>query len=129
LSAIIESIQPRREDVRQIGSGQVLAVRDRFIPLIDIGFVLGFRANPIHPSDGIVLLVETDDGGRIALVADDIHGQRQVVIKSLESNYGHVAGISAATIMGDGRVALIIDIDAVIAMRQRPAPAPLLAAE
>lgn len=129
LAAIIESIQPRREDVRQIGSGHVLAVRDRFIPLIDIGTVLGFRTAPIHPSDGIVLLVETDDGGRIALVADDIHGQRQVVIKSLESNYGHVAGISAATIMGDGRVALIIDIDAVISMRQRPTPAPLLAAE
>ncbi len=129
LAAIVESVRPRPEDVRRIGSGAVLAVRDSFIPLVDVGVVLGFRDRPINPADGIVLLVETDDGGRVALVADEIHGQRQVVIKSLESNYGQVAGISAATIMGDGRIALIIDIDAVISMRNRPAPAPLLAAE
>jgi two-component system chemotaxis sensor kinase CheA len=138
LSTIIESIQPRPEDVRRIGSeGVVLAVREAYVPLIDIGVALGFRDRPIDPAKGIVLLVETETGARIALVADDIHGQRQVVIKSLEANYGHVAGISAATIMGDGRVALIIDIDAVIAMRQRartppagpPLPSTLLAAE
>jgi two-component system chemotaxis sensor kinase CheA len=136
LSAIIESIQPRPEDIRRIGSeGVVLAVRESYMPLIDIGVALGFRERPIDPSKGIVLLVETETGARIALVADDIQGQRQVVIKSLESNYGHVAGISAATIMGDGRVALIIDIDAIVAMRQRNRPTPtpfnpsLLAAE
>ena len=134
LSAIIESIQPRPEDIRRIGSeGVVLAVRESYMPLIDIGVALGFRERPIDPSKGIVLLVETETGARIALVADDIQGQRQVVIKSLESNYGHVAGISAATIMGDGRVALIVDIDAIVAMRQRNRPTPfnpsLLAAE
>ncbi len=134
LSAIIESIQPRLEDIRRIGSeGVVLAVRESYMPLIDIGVALGFRERPIDPSKGIVLLVETETGARIALVADDIQGQRQVVIKSLESNYGHVAGISAATIMGDGRVALIVDIDAIVAMRQRNRPTPfnpsLLAAE
>ena len=136
LSAIIESIQPRPEDIRRIGSeGVVLAVRESYMPLIDIGVALGFRERPIDPSKGIVLLVETETGARIALVADDIQGQRQVVIKSLESNYGHVAGISAATIMGDGRVALIVDIDAIVAMRprNRPTPTPfkpsLLAAE
>ena len=136
LGAIIESIQPRPEDIRRIGSeGVVLAVRESYMPLIDIGVALGFRERPIDPSKGIVLLVETETGSRIALVADDIQGQRQVVIKSLESNYGHVAGISAATIMGDGRVALIVDIDAIVAMRprNRPTPTPfkpsLLAAE
>jgi two-component system chemotaxis sensor kinase CheA len=139
LGAIIESIQPRSDDVRKIGKqGIVLAVRDAYVPLIDIGVALGFRAEPIDPAKGIVLLVETETGARIALVADNIQGQRQVVIKSLESNYGHVAGIAAATIMGDGRVALIVDIDAMIAMRQRAntlpaAPPPysshLLAAE
>lgn len=134
LSAIVESIQPRSEDIRRIGSqGVVLAVRDAFVPLIDIGVALGFRGQPADPAKSIVLLVETETGGRVALVADDILGQRQVVIKSLESNYGHVRGISAATIMGDGRVALIVDIDAVVAMRQ-PARTPpfspnLLAAE
>ncbi len=134
LSAIVESIQPRPGDIRRIGrQGVVLAYRDAFVPLIDIGAALGFRDQPIDPAKGIVLLIETESGGRVALVADDIHGQRQVVIKSLESNYGHVRGISAATIMGDGRVALILDVDAVIAMRQSartPPPTPnLLAAE
>ena len=135
LSAIVESIQPRPEDIRRIGShGVVLAVREAFVPLIDIGVALGFRATPLDPAKGIVLLVETETGGRVALVADDIQGQRQVVIKSLESNYGHVPGISAATIMGDGRVALIIDIDAVIGLRANAGSPPplsphLLAAE
>lgn len=138
LSAIIESIQPRSEDLRRIGSdGLVLAVRESYVPLIDMGVALGFRERPIDPAKGIVLLIETETGARLALVADDIHGQRQVVIKSLEANYGHVEGISAATIMGDGRVALIVDIDAIAGMRQRvrpsPSPAPfnpnLLAAE
>jgi two-component system chemotaxis sensor kinase CheA len=125
LSAIIESIQARPEDMRRIGSeGLVLAVRESYVPLIDIGVALGFRERPIDPAKGIVLLVETETGARVALVADDIQGQRQVVIKSLESNYGHVDGISAATIMGDGRVALIVDIDAIVGLRQRNRPAP-----
>ncbi len=125
LSAVIESIQPRPEDLRRIGSeGLVLAVRESYAPLIDIGVVLGFRDRPIDPAKGVVLLVETETGARVALVADEIQGQRQVVIKSLESNYGPVVGISAATIMGDGRVALIVDIDAIIGMRQRSRPSP-----
>jgi two-component system, chemotaxis family, sensor kinase CheA len=62
-----------------------------------------------------VILVETEGGGRSAFLVDAIQGQRQVVIKSLEANYRHVPGIAAATILGDGRVALILDVDTVIA--------------
>jgi two-component system chemotaxis sensor kinase CheA len=69
-----------------------------------------------------VLLIENEDGGRAALVADAIQGQRQVVIKSLEANYRQVDGIAAATILGDGRVALILDVDALVAMRRREPP-------
>jgi two-component system chemotaxis sensor kinase CheA len=80
-----------------------------------------------------VLLVEGEDGSRAALVADAIHGQRQVVIKSLEQNYQQVEGVAAATILGDGRVALILDVDAVINLRRRETPRPveptLIAAE
>jgi two-component system chemotaxis sensor kinase CheA len=131
LTAIVESLKPKAEEVRSLGpSGAVLAVRGGFVPLIDIGYVLGFRAAPLNAADGVVLLIENEDGGRAALVADGIQGQRQVVIKSLESNYRQVEGIAAATILGDGRVALILDPDAVVAMRrQRAADPALIAAE
>ena len=123
LTTIIETLQPKPSDVRYLGpSARVIAVRDSYVPLIDIGHVLGGRGEVANPSAGVCLLVESDAGGRAALLVDTIQGQRQVVIKSLEANYQHVPGIAAATILGDGRVALILDVDAVIAMRGK-APA------
>ena len=126
LTAVIETLQPKPETVRSLGpSGMVVAVRDAFVPLIDIGAALGFRTTAIDPCSGVALLVENDVGGHAALLVDAIQGQRQVVIKSLESNYQQVDGIAAATILGDGRVALILDVDAIIANRRRePAPNP-----
>jgi two-component system chemotaxis sensor kinase CheA len=136
LTAVIETLQPKPQTVRSLGpTGMVVAVRDAFVPLIDIGATLGFRATPMDPCAGVALLVENDVGGHAALLVDAIQGQRQVVIKSLESNYQPVDGIAAATILGDGRVALILDVDAIIANRRRapgpesaPEPAPLLLA-
>ena len=125
LAAIVESLRPKPEEVRPLGPvGSVLAVRDSFVPLIDVGLTLGYRDQSPPPTDGVVLLVEGEDGSRAALVADAIHGQRQVVIKSLEQNYQQVEGVAAATILGDGRVALILDVDATIAMRRREGGAP-----
>lgn len=125
LAAIVESLRPKSEEVRPLGPvGSVLAVRDSFVPLIDVGQALGYRDHSPNPTDGVVLLVEGEDGSRAALVADAIHGQRQVVIKSLEQNYQQVEGVAAATILGDGRVALILDVDATIAMRRREGGAP-----
>ncbi|RYF93865.1 MAG: chemotaxis protein CheA [Caulobacteraceae bacterium] len=122
LTAIIESLRPRQDEVHALGSqGAVLAVRDTFVRLVDIGTVLGFRDQATAPNEGVVLLVEGEDGSRSALVADAIQGQRQVVIKSLEANYRQVEGIAAATILGDGRVALIVDVDALVAVRREPA--------
>ncbi|MDO9338288.1 MAG: chemotaxis protein CheA [Caulobacter sp.] len=122
LTAIIESLRPRPDEVHALGSlGAVLAVRDTFVRLVDIGTVLGFRDQATAPNEGVVLLVEGEDGSRSALVADAIQGQRQVVIKSLEANYRQVEGIAAATILGDGRVALIVDVDALVAVRREPA--------
>jgi two-component system chemotaxis sensor kinase CheA len=118
LTAIIETLRPEWSDVRPLGpNGAVLAVRGAHVPLVDIGVALGLRSQPIDPTSGVVLLVESESAGRAALVADEIQGQRQVVIKSLEANYRRVDGIAAATILGDGRVALILDVDAVIERR------------
>ena len=123
LTAIIETLQPKAADVHGLGGGaRVIAVRDAFTPLVDIGRELGFRAAATDPLAAVAILVETEGGRRSALLVDTIQGQRQVVIKSLESNYGAVAGIAAATILGDGRVALILDVDAVIARLQTDVP-------
>ncbi len=115
LTAVVETLRPKPHEVKALGPhAHVVAVRDSHVPLIDIGVLLGARKDPISPSNGVCLLVESEVGGRAALLVDSIQGQRQVVIKSLETNYQKVDLIAAATILGDGRVALIIDVDAVI---------------
>lgn len=126
LTAIIETLRPKPQDVRALGpTGAVLAVRDMHVPLIDIGMALGLRSTPIDPTTGVVLLVESEGISRAALVVDEIQGQRQVVIKSLEANFQRVVGIAAATILGDGRVALILDIEAVLEKRLNERLPPL----
>jgi len=123
LNHIVESLRPKASEIHRLGpTGMVLAVRGDQVPLVDIGQILGFRGHAPSPVDRVVLLIENEDGGRAALVADAIQGQRQVVIKSLEANYRQVDGIAAATILGDGRVALILDVDALVAMRRREPP-------
>ena len=122
LTAIIESLRPRPGEVRPLGPNQrVLQIRDEYVPLIDTGAALGFGPSPLSPSEGVALLVESEVG-RVALMVDHIQGQRQVVIKSLETNYQSTDGVAAATILGDGRVALILDIDGLVATHRRGAP-------
>lgn len=126
LTAIIETLRPKPEEVRAIGpTSAVLAVRGAHVPLIDIGVALGLRERSIDATTGVVLLVECEGGERAALVADEIQGQRQVVIKSLEANYRRVDGVAAATILGDGRVALILDVEAVVERRLHERAIPL----
>ena len=122
LSNIVESLTPRAEDVHYIGGRDaVIRIRDNFVPLIDVGVALGFRDIAIAPASGVAILVESEGGGKAALLVEAIQGQRQVVIKSLESNYQQVEGVAAATILGDGRVALILDVDALVTHTRRKA--------
>jgi two-component system chemotaxis sensor kinase CheA len=115
LTAIVETLKPKKTDIHGLGAeGRVMSIRETFIPLIDLGAELGFRDTPAQPENSVAILVETGGGTRNALLVDSIQDQRQVVIKSLEANYGTVAGIAAATILGDGRVALILDVDALV---------------
>lgn len=115
LTAIIETLQPEKADIHSFGPAQrLIAIRETFCPLVDVGHILNFRPDLADPINGVALLVESEGGGQRALMVDAIQGQRQVVIKSLEANYTNVPGIAAATILGDGRVALILDVDAVV---------------
>jgi len=123
LTAIIETLRPKPSEMRRLGpKGSVLVVRGAHVPLVDIGMALGWRTGPIDPANAVTLLVETEGGGRAALVVDDIQGQRQVVIKSLAANYQSVDGVAAATILGDGRVALILDVDTIVELRTSNRP-------
>lgn len=116
ITSIVETIKPDPAMIHPLGSdGQVVLVRGAFVPVIDVGVTLGMRA-PLRQLDGQVLvLVEVEGIGQTALAVDGIHDQRQVVIKSLEQNYRAVDGIAAATILGDGRIALILDPDVLAA--------------
>ncbi|MGB8603126.1 MAG: chemotaxis protein CheA [Rhizomicrobium sp.] len=115
LTHIIESLQPHADDIRPFGSNSfLLRVRDVYVPLVKVGELLDVKGAGSDPAKGVVILVESEGTGRVALAVDQILGQRQVVIKSFEGNYRHIEGIGAATILGDGRVALIIDVDGVV---------------
>ncbi|MFK0298323.1 chemotaxis protein CheA [Brevundimonas sp. NPDC090276] len=127
LSAIVESLTPRVEDVHYVGGHDaVIRFREEFVPLVDVGRVMGFREDATPLMGGVVMIVETEAGSRAALLVDAINGQRQVVIKSLETHYRHVEGVSAATILGDGSVALILDIDALVIAGRRKSNRPEL---
>ena len=120
LTAIVESLTPRLEDIHYVGGHDpVIRFRDEFVPLIDVALGMGFRDVPVEAGTGVAVVIETEGGTRAALLFDAIQGQRQVVIKSLETNYQQVEGVAAATILGDGRVALILDVDSIVASSRR----------
>jgi len=121
LTAIVESLQPRMTDVKTMaGDSQVLHIRGEYLPIVPLSALFG-HSGPLDLEKGIAVVVESE-GEKAALFVDELLGQHQVVIKSLEQNYRKVPGISGATIMGDGSVALILDISAVTRMgRDKPA--------
>jgi len=114
LGFVIESLQPVPEDVKEIsGKGRVIKVRGEYLPLVPLYQMFDITPRFTDPCQGIVIIVETD-GRKAGLFVDDLVGQQQVVVKNLESNYRKVAGISGATILGDGGVSLILDVAALI---------------
>ena len=118
LSFIIESLQPNAADIKEIsGQGQVIHVRGEYLPVIALHQVFNITPKVANPAEGILVLLEAE-GKKVALFVDDLVGQHQVVIKSLETNYRKVAGVSGATIMGDGRVAMIMDVGALVKFAQ-----------
>ena len=126
---ISESLQPRAEDIRSItGSGQVVMVRDDYIPLCALHQHMAITPKYHNPTEGLLVVLE-NEGGRIALLVDELLGQQQVVIKSLESNYRKVDSVAGATIMGDGRVALILNVEQLIQRYGKPSLATAPAAQ
>ncbi len=114
LSSVVESFQLSAEKLRTIGgSGQVVRVRDEYLPVVELERVFNVPRAAEAAASTIMVVVESD-GTRMALLVDELLGQQQVVVKNLESNFRKVEHISGATIMGDGRVALILDVDTLV---------------
>lgn len=112
LNAVMESLQPREEDLHPLAGGErVLEVRGEYLPLVELWKMFEVDGAKTEATQGIVVILQSA-GRRYALLVDQLIGQHQVVVKNLESNYRKVPGISAATILGDGSVALIVDVSA-----------------
>ncbi len=109
LNCVVESLQPQAGQVRPLAAdARVVKVRDEYLPVVPLHEIFNIRADAADPQNGILVLLEAE-GRKVAAQVDELVGQQQVVIKSLEANYRRVSGISGATILGDGRVALILD--------------------
>ncbi|MFS2018664.1 chemotaxis protein CheA [Massilia sp. CT11-108] len=114
LGFVVESLQPARADVKEIhGQGRVVKVRGEYLPLIPLYQMFNIEPRITDPCEGILVILEAE-GRKAALFVDELVGQQQVVVKNLEANYRKVAGISGATILGDGGVALILDVGALL---------------
>ncbi|MEJ0049065.1 MAG: chemotaxis protein CheA [Rhodospirillales bacterium] len=111
LTNIVESLRPKRSEIHAVaGCGDVVAIRGQYIPLVHLAHYFSVPDAEQDASRGIVVVVEHERAGHVGLVVDELVGQQQVVVKSLETNYGAVQGIGGATILGNGRVALILDV-------------------
>jgi len=118
LNSIIETIQPKAEDIKTVtGAGLMVHMRGEYLPIIPLHTLFNQPTTVTNPTLGVLVIIESE-GKKSALFIDGLVGQQQVVIKSLESNYRRVPGISGATIMGDGSVALILDVPSIIKMGQ-----------
>ena len=117
LNAIVESLPGAAADLKTVGGeGRLLRVRGEHLPIVALHKLFGVETKITEPEKGILVLMEAE-GKKIALFVDELVGQHQVVIKSLESNYRRVQCVSGATIMGDGKVALILDVAALVRVK------------
>jgi two-component system, chemotaxis family, sensor kinase CheA len=128
LVSIVESMRPRQESLnRVLGEAEAITIRGQVLPLLRLHRLFDVSPRTEDPSQGLVVIVE-HEGRKVALLVDELLGQQQVVIKSLEANFKKVDGVSGATILGDGCVALILDVPGLVALSQadRGRPCKLL---
>lgn len=119
LAYVLEALQPQAEDIRSMaGEGRVLRVRGEYLPILSLSEYYGY-GHRAPGSESLVVVVE-GDGQKIALEVDELVGQQQVVVKNIENNYRRIGGVSGATILGDGRVALIVDIGGLVRSLRMP---------
>jgi len=121
LNSIIESLQPKPEQLKSVNGRQVVAVRGDYLPILRLHQLFDIETAIQEPARGILVLVDLD-GEKAALLVDALLDEQQVVVKSIETNYRKVEGSAGATILGDGRVALILDVSELYLMQKRAQP-------
>jgi len=120
LISIIETLEVKTNDIKRVsGKGELYPLRDEYVPVIRMYEVFNLQPDSIDLEEGLLVIVE-GEGQKVGLFIDDLLGQQQVVIKSLEANYRKVVGVSGATILGDGTVALILDVPGLMALSRDP---------
>lgn len=120
LVSIIESLEIKQSDVKLVsGKGELYELRDEYVPIIRLYDTFNLEPKITDLEEGLLVIVE-GDGQKVGLFIDELLGQQQVVIKSLETNYRKVLGLSGATILGDGTIALILDVPGLISLFRDP---------
>ena len=116
LTHVLESLRPAEAEVKHVGKDlMVLNSRGKFLPIMQLDRPVGAVGAAQTPQEAVLIVVDTESHGQAVLMVDSIVDQRQFVIKSLEAHYQPVTGVAGATILGDGKVALILDVDALVA--------------
>lgn len=129
LTHVIESLRPTPADVKGMGTrAQMLNARGSFVPIVPLGVLTGAHEAVSNPCEGVLVLVETEGHGRAALLVDAIADQRQFVIKALDAHYRQIDSVAGATILGNGKVALIVDVDFIASSAARNSAGMTLAA-
>lgn len=122
LLSILESIQPKAEAIKTlVGKGELINVRGTYLPMMRMYEVFSLQPEYTEPAKAILLILETE-GERVAVMVDEILGQQQVVIKSMEQNFRKVDGVAGATILGDGTVGFILDVRGLLEIARRETP-------
>ncbi|MFN3656051.1 MAG: chemotaxis protein CheA [Pseudolabrys sp.] len=112
MSAIVECLRPSRDEVHNLVGGRgLLQLRGSLVPLVHLSDLLDLGANAADSDERVVIITDAGDGTRFGIIVDELCGHQQVVVKSMEESYGTVPGVAGATILGNGRVALILDVE------------------
>ena len=121
MSSIVECIRPGQADVRTLlGTRGALQLRGAIVPIVYLAELLEVAPSTREATDRTIIIIDTTEGARLGLVVDQLCNHQQVVIKSIEENYGSVPGIAAATILGNGRVAFILDAEKLVELANIP---------
>jgi two-component system chemotaxis sensor kinase CheA len=118
INVVIESLQPKPDQLKTVNGRQVVQVRGEYLPIIRLHRLFNLEPEVQEPERGILVLVE-GDGERGAILVDTLLDEQQVVVKSIETNFRRVEGSAGATILGDGRVALILDLTELFQMHKK----------
>jgi two-component system chemotaxis sensor kinase CheA len=118
LNAIVESLQPAKESLKTVNGQRVVQIRGEYLPIVPLHELFNLETQITDPEAGILMLVDVE-GEKAALLVDSLLDELQVVVKNIEDNYRKVEGTAGATILGDGRVALILDVHSLLQMRNK----------